>query len=67
MSEESDRLDGLILNCQVLRAVRLIMELFECGLREAIGLFDARYHELRETRPDDFIVSPDEYGHGVYT
>lgn len=67
MSEEFDRLDDLILNRRVISAMRLIMELSECSLREAIEFFDARYRELRETRPDDFTVSPEEYGRGVYT
>ncbi|GAA4072445.1 hypothetical protein [Actinomadura miaoliensis] len=67
MSEELDQLDRLILSGQVLGAVRLVTELFGCSLQEAIEFHYARYTKLRETRPDEFTTSPEEYWRGVYT
>ena len=67
MSDEFDQLDRLIIERQVLRAFVLIRELFGCSLHEAIEFFWARYEKLRQTRPDEFTVSPEEYERGIYT
>ncbi|MFI0350536.1 hypothetical protein [Actinomadura sp. 9N407] len=67
MSEEFDQLDELIVKGRVLGALLWLREVFDCSLSEAIEFFDARYRKLRDTRPNDFTKSPEEYGRGVYT
>jgi hypothetical protein len=39
----------------------------QCELRVAIDLFYERYGRLRQTRSDEFTVTPEEYGEGLYT
>lgn len=67
MNDEFDQLDRLILERQVISSMILIREMFGCGLKEAIEFFAARYEKLRQTRPDEFTVSREEYGRGIYT
>ncbi|WP_433473279.1 hypothetical protein ACQPZP_31160 [Spirillospora sp. CA-142024] len=67
MSEEFDQLDELIVDGQVFGAILWLRETFDCGIKEAIVFFEARYQKLRKTRPDDFTKGPEEYGQGAYT
>ncbi|RFS81675.1 hypothetical protein D0T12_30785 [Actinomadura spongiicola] len=67
MSVASESLDRLILQGQVLTAVRWIMGTYECGLADATCFLYARYDELRRSRPGDFAKSHEEYWRGVYT
>jgi hypothetical protein len=67
MSAEPDALDRLILQGQILRAVRWIMTTYECGLSDATRHLYTRCDVLRRTRPDDFTKSHEEYWKGVYT
>jgi hypothetical protein len=60
-------IDDLIVTRKIIPAMQAIRVAEQCGLREAIDLFYERYELLRETRPDDFMVSREEYGDGVYT
>ncbi|MER6813580.1 hypothetical protein ABT299_30295 [Spirillospora sp. NPDC000708] len=41
--------------------------MFGYSVREAIDAFDVRYKLLRETLPDDFTVSLEEYGGQFYS
>lgn len=62
-----DEIDEMILTRRILPALHAIRDLTACSLPQAIELFSDRYALLRERRPHDFTVGPDEYGHGVYT
>lgn len=62
-----DEIDEMIVTRRILPAVQAIREHTACSLPQAIELFSNRYALLRERRPHDFTVGPDEYGHGVYT
>ncbi|WP_030166931.1 hypothetical protein [Spirillospora albida] len=67
MASEREPLDRLIVERQILRAVRWLMSTFECGLQEAAQVLYARYDDLRRSRPDDFTTSHEECWEGVYT
>ncbi|GAA2424488.1 hypothetical protein GCM10010191_40900 [Actinomadura vinacea] len=67
MGNEWDPLDSLIVEGRRLRAIMWIRTTFDCGLQEAIAFLYVRYEHLRQTRPDDFTESPEEYWRGVYT
>lgn len=60
-------IDDLIVQRGVLPAMQAIREAEGCSLHRAIDVFAERYELLRRTRPDDFTVSSEEYGRGVYT
>ncbi|MEU7611818.1 hypothetical protein [Micromonospora sp. NPDC049204] len=60
-------IDDLIVQQRIILALQAICRAEECSLRQAIDLFGDRYELLRRTRPDDFQVTRDEYGHGAYT
>ncbi|WUH98006.1 hypothetical protein OHR68_31555 [Spirillospora sp. NBC_00431] len=67
MSERWPEIDEHIVNHRILPAMMILREVFGYGIREAIEVFDVRYRHLRETRPDDFTVSREEYGRGFYS
>ncbi|MBM7494351.1 hypothetical protein JOD64_005573 [Micromonospora luteifusca] len=60
-------IDDLIVQRRIILAMQAIRQAEGCSLQRAIDVFAERYELLRRTRPDDFHVSRDEYGHGVYT
>ncbi|MET7672695.1 hypothetical protein [Micromonospora luteifusca] len=60
-------IDDLIVQRRIILAMQAIRQAEGCSLQRAIDVFAERYELLRRTRPDDFQVSRDEYGHGVYT
>ncbi|GGQ02417.1 hypothetical protein BKA00_004320 [Actinomadura coerulea] len=60
-------IDEHIVNHRILPALMILRRVFGYGIPEAIDAFDARYRVLRETRPDDFTVSREEYGRHVYS
>jgi hypothetical protein len=62
-----DEIDEMIVTQRILPALQAIRELAACSLPQAIELFSDRYALLRQRRPHDFTVGPEEYGHGVYT
>jgi hypothetical protein len=62
-----DEIDEMIVTRRILPAMQAIRELAACSLPQAIELFSDRYTLLRERRPHDFTVGPEQYGHGVYT
>ncbi|MGW1175364.1 hypothetical protein ACWD4P_16775 [Kitasatospora sp. NPDC002543] len=69
LPESVDRevLDRCILDRRIGPALRMIRDASGCRLNEALGIFTARYEELRRDRPDDFKLSREEYAHEVYT
>jgi hypothetical protein len=62
-----DEVDEMIVTRRILAAVRGIRELSDCSLSRAMGLLSERYDVLRERRPHDFTVGPDEYWQGFYS
>jgi hypothetical protein len=60
-------IDDLILERKILPAIQAIRTALQCELRVAIDLFYERYGRLRQTRSDEFTVTPEEYGDGLYT
>lgn len=60
-------IDEMIVTRRIIAAMRAIEQVTGCSLPRTVELFSDRYGQLRERRPDDFTVGPDEYGHGVYT
>ncbi|TNY36982.1 hypothetical protein [Thermomonospora catenispora] len=60
-------IDEHIVNHRIIQALKALMDAFDYGPREAIGAFDTRYRHLRETRPDDFTVGPEQHGRHVRT
>jgi hypothetical protein len=67
MSEQWHGIDDLIVRARISQALHEICGRFDVTLKEAFILFGERYDVLRELRPDDFALPPDEYGRGVYT
>jgi len=65
--ESWDEVDDLIVQRTIILALEAIRTAQGCDLRIAIDEFAQRLDLLWETRPDDFTVSRQEYGHGVYT
>lgn len=61
------QVDALILSRQTLQAVRLLKGSLEVRLSEAMEIHHARYRQLREERPGDFLCSDAEYWEGVYS
>ncbi|MFD4661676.1 hypothetical protein ACFVUY_38290 [Kitasatospora sp. NPDC058063] len=64
---DHDVLDRYILDRRIGPALRMIRDASGCRLNEALGVFCARYEELRRDRPDEFKLSREEYAHEVYT
>ncbi|MET8203745.1 hypothetical protein [Micromonospora taraxaci] len=60
-------IDEHIVQRRIILAMQAIREAEGCSLQPAIDLFAERLEFLRRTRSDDFTVSSEEYGRGVYT
>ncbi|GHE26108.1 hypothetical protein GCM10018781_78160 [Kitasatospora indigofera] len=67
MQELPESVDRHILDHRIVPALKAVMDASGCTLHQAIDIFGVRYEELRRDRPDDFRVSPEEYGRNVYT
>ncbi|MFE3112281.1 hypothetical protein ACFXKJ_29535 [Kitasatospora indigofera] len=67
MEELPEIVDRHILDHRIVPALKAVRDASGCTLHEAIDIFGVRYEELRRDRPDDFLVSPEEYGRNVYT
>jgi hypothetical protein len=65
--ESWDEIDDMIVQRKILSALQGIRAVQGCDLQTAIDEFVQRLDRLWETRPDDFTVSREQYGHGVYT
>ena len=60
-------IDEDVLHQRVVPALVALREEFGYSMSEAIEAFNQRYMQLRETRPQEFTVSREDYGQGVYT
>ena len=60
-------IDEDIVSGRVVAALIGIRAELGCGIPAAIDEFSERYERLRAERPDDFTLSRDEYGRGVYS
>ncbi|GAA4566517.1 hypothetical protein [Planotetraspora kaengkrachanensis] len=65
--EVATTFDELILRGQTIRGIKLIKDTFGCSLQEALIFYHDRYRHLRETRPEDFAQSHEEYWKGFYS
>jgi hypothetical protein len=66
-AEQGEQLDALILSGNILLPLKLIREWLGVRLVEAMDIWQARYDQLREERPDAFCCSDQEYWVGVYS
>jgi len=67
VSDLSGAIDDDIVARRIVPAIIKIRELLGCGIPAALDEFQQRYDRLRVERSDEFTVSPEEYGHGIYT
>lgn len=67
MSEPPASVDRDILEHRILFALKTIRETLTCSIPEATAVFAGRYEELRRDRPDEFTVTPENYGRGFYS
>ena len=67
VSDLSVAIDDEIVARRVLPAIVKIRELLGCGIPAALDEFHRRYDRLRMERAEEFTVSPEEYGRGIYT
>lgn len=65
--EQWAQIDALIRSGQILQPLKLLKEWLGVRLPEAMEFHHARYRQLREERPDDFLCSDAEYWDGVYS
>lgn len=67
VSDTAAAVDYDIVVARIIPAITGIRAELGCGLPVALEEFQRRYERLRIERPDDFTLSPEEYGRGVYT
>ncbi|MEW2358097.1 hypothetical protein [Spirillospora sp. NPDC029432] len=67
MTDRWPEIDEHIVNHRIIPALRVLRETFGYCISEAIEVFDERCSHLRETRPGNFTVGPEEYGKYVYS
>ena len=67
VNDLSVAIDDDIVARRVVSAIVKIRELLGCGIPAALAEFQQRYDRLRMERADEFTVSPEEYGRGIYT
>jgi ABC-type Zn2+ transport system substrate-binding protein/surface adhesin len=67
VTDQWAEVDEHIVNRRIIRALKALGDRSGYTLHEALGVFNERYNHLRQTRPNDFTVSPEEYGRNVYT
>ncbi|MFF2385689.1 hypothetical protein [Streptomyces sp. NPDC058108] len=67
MEDLPESVDRYILDHRIILALKTIKDASGCTLHEAIDIFGVRYEELRRDRPEEFQVSREEYGRGVFT
>ena len=65
--DAASAIDEDIVAGRILPALIGIRAELGCGIHAAIDEFSERYERLRAERPDDFTLSPDEYGRGFYS
>ncbi|MFG2778520.1 hypothetical protein ACGFY7_11840 [Streptomyces prunicolor] len=62
MEQLPESVDRDILEHRTIAAIATIRETLGCTVHQAIDVFAERYEGLRRDRPDDFVLSRDEYG-----
>jgi hypothetical protein len=62
-----DELDPLILAGAKVHFLKRVCDASGMDLRAALELLDDRYNLLRQTRPDEFQCSHEEYWKGFYS
>ncbi|HEY6791312.1 MAG TPA: hypothetical protein VI365_28785 [Trebonia sp.] len=67
MTDRLAVIDEHILHHRVLPALLALREEFRYSIPEAIDAFNERYEQLRETRPQEFTVSREDYGKNFYS
>lgn len=67
MKQLPESVDRDILDNRIISALGTIREALGCTLHQALDAFVQRYEELRLERPDDFILSREEYGRDFYS
>ncbi|GAA1531786.1 hypothetical protein GCM10009678_12550 [Actinomadura kijaniata] len=67
MTDRWPEIDDHIVNHRILPALMILRETFGYNIPQAIEAFDARCQYLREVRPGDFTVGPEEYGRNFYS
>jgi hypothetical protein len=67
MTRDLPVVDEHIVHNRVLPAIMVLRAEFGYSIPEAIDAFSERYEQLRETRPQDFTVSREEYGKSFYS
>ncbi|MEV5750394.1 hypothetical protein AB0L00_21460 [Actinoallomurus sp. NPDC052308] len=67
MTDRWPEIDELIVHRRIVPAIVILREEFGYGIREAIDAFGDRYEQLRDLRPEDFTLSPEEYFKGFYS
>lgn len=58
---------GAVLPCHRDRPISDAVDALLLGRGSQLDVFAERYEELRRDRPDDFTVSPEEYGRCFYS
>jgi hypothetical protein len=67
MTDRLAAIDEHILNHRLIPALKALREEFGFLIPEAIDAFNKRYGQLRETRPQEFTVSREDYGRNFYS
>jgi hypothetical protein len=67
MTDRLAAIDEHILHHRMLPALVALREEFGYSIPEAIDAFSKRYEQLRETRPQEFTVSREDYGRNFYS
>ena len=67
MAERLAAIDEHILHNRIFPALVALREEFGYSIPEAIDAFNERYEQLRETRPEEFTVSREDYGQNFYS
>lgn len=60
-------LDADIFANRVLPTIKRLADVLDCGLKSALGVYVARYEILRESSPDSFTQSHDDYWAEFYS
>ncbi|MBT2209263.1 hypothetical protein [Actinomadura sp. NEAU-AAG7] len=67
MTDRWPEIDEHIVSNRIIQALVILREVFEYSIPQAIDALSARHRLLRETRPDDFTASNEEYGRNFYS
>ncbi|MDH6129959.1 hypothetical protein [Kitasatospora sp. GP82] len=59
--------DDDIVAGRIIHALKTIRDARGYSIPQALDVFADRYELLRRTRPNDFTLSPEEYGRGFHS